>query len=269
MPELPEVETVRCGLIPYVEGQVIADVTLTRANLRRPFPRDLAQRISGHIIQTISRHGKTMFWHIEGAPLLAWHLGMSGSFRINSPAKPHDHVIITLSNGTEIRFNDPRRFGMVDYAATDPSGLDPLTPAFTAKALEAVLAGKKTPIKSALLDQSLISGIGNIYACEALYQSDIHPEAASGALDRGAIKKLHAAIIDVLERAILSGGSSLRDHVMVNGAAGKFQHHFAVYGKDQKPCLRCGSSIERIRQAGRSTFFCPQCQTAKTFGKNA
>lgn len=268
MPELPEVETVRRGLLPYVEGQKIASLTLTRATLRGPIPPELPRLVAGKTIETIDRHGKTLLWRIDGVPPLAWHLGMSGSFRVNSAARPHDHVILQLKNGAEIRFNDPRRFGMLDFAK-EKAGIDPMTPDFTAARLAELLASRATPIKSALLDQKLISGIGNIYACEALFLSAIHPKRAAGAIDKQAVKKLHGAIQKVLESAIASGGSSLRDHVMVNGEAGKFQHHFAVYDKAGHPCPTCAAPVKRIRQAGRSTFFCPQCQGAKTFGKNA
>lgn len=261
MPELPEVETVRRGLAPFIEGRAIVTFKLNRPDLRRAIPKDLAEITTGRKVTSLRRHGKTMIWEIEGGRDLAWHLGMSGSFRVNSGAKKHDHIVINLNDGTEIRFNDPRRFGALDYAKDLP-GIDPMTTEFTPSAFAGMLEGRKTPIKAALLDQNLVTGIGNIYACEALFHGDIHPAAPAGAIPKASVKKLHMAIGTVLNEAITSGGSSLRDHVMVNGEAGKFQHHFKVYGRAGKPCSRCGTAIERMKQAGRSTFFCPQCQPA-------
>lgn len=265
MPELPEVETVRQGLIPYVEGRVIKKVILNRPNIRRVIPADLAQKITDKKIKAVRRHGKTMIWDMDGVPGIAWHLGMSGSFRVNSEPKKHDHVVIELDDGGEIRFNDPRRFGALDYAG-DLKGTDPYDPAFSASFLCAQLKKRGGPIKTVLLDQTIITGIGNIYACEALFLTKIHPATSAHTLSKKQGITLHAALIKVLDDAIRSGGSSLRDHVMVNGEAGKFQHHFNVYGRTGKPCPCCDGAIERLKQAGRSTFFCPQCQPAQRLG---
>ncbi len=263
MPELPEVETVRQGLLPHVKKRVIKKVTLNRDSLRAPLPKDLKKKMEGKTIDTIDRHGKTLLWRLKGGPDLAWHLGMSGSFRVSTDDKPehgkHDHIIMDMDDGTEIAFNDPRRFGSLGYAKDLP-GIDPMTKDFSAAAFTAMLENRKGPIKVLLMDQRLISGIGNIYASEALWSSKINPERPAGEVTKAEAKKLHAAIIDVLTLAIASGGSSLRNHMNVDGKLGYFQHHFKVYGRTGKPCPRCKTTIKLLRQAGRATFFCPQCQ---------
>lgn len=263
MPELPEVETVRQGLASWVEGRRIESFALKRADLRRLIPADLPGKAKGKTILKTERHGKTMVWRLEGGHDIAWHLGMSGSFRANAGKAPlgkHDHVEIILMDGTQIVFNDPRRFGNLTYAPKDWQGVDPLTQGFTAEALAAMTAGRKAPVKALLLDQRLIAGIGNIYASEACFLAKLRPETPSGAVKPATIKKLHAAIQKVLKDAIQSGGSSLRNHMTVDGDTGKFQHRFNVYGRTGQPCRVCKTPILKIVQAGRSTFFCPVCQ---------
>lgn len=263
MPELPEVETVRQGLLPHVAAHAIEKVTLHRQSLRAPFPKDLKKNMEGKKIETIDRHGKTLLWRLSGGTNLAWHLGMSGSFKVDSGGAgetgKHDHVVLIMDNGTSITFNDPRRFGSLGYAK-DLSGIDPMTAEFTDTAFMAMLEGRRTPVKTLLMDQRLIAGIGNIYASEALWGAKINPERASGQVSGTEARKLRAAIIDVLQKAIASGGSSLRNHMNVDGKLGYFQHHFAVYGRTGKACPRCKTTIKLLRQAGRATFFCPHCQ---------
>ncbi len=263
MPELPEVETVRRGLLPYLEGKIIKRITLNRADLRGPIPKDIPTNAKGKRVTALDRHGKTMIWRLDGAPDLAWHLGMSGSFRAFHHGKPdakaHDHVVVEMEDGGTLVYNDPRRFGALGYARDLP-GIDPFEKTYTFAAFEKLFMDRKAPIKAALLDQSLITGIGNIYACEALFETHIHPARSASALKKEELKALFHAVKAVLQRAIASGGSSLRDHVMVNGEAGKFQHEFFVYGRKGKPCQRCESPIELLRQSGRASFLCPSCQ---------
>lgn len=264
MPELPEVETVRRGLLPYIEGKIIKHVELHRPTLRFPIPADLPVRMRGKTITALRRHGKSMLWDIADEQSIVWHLGMSGSFRAyhnkTNDTRKHDHVRVDMDDGATLIFNDPRRFGALLYAPESFAGIDPFDVAYTFKNFRALFQGKKTPIKSALLDQRLITGIGNIYACEALFISHIDPRRAAGDLNESELKKLYGAIKKVLEQAIASGGSSLRDHVMVNGEAGKFQNEFMVYGRAKAPCFVCQTPVNIIKQGGRSSFFCNVCQ---------
>lgn len=280
MPELPEVETVRKGLEKALRGQHTERVRLRRKDLRRPFPRGFAKRLEGRRIDRVARRAKYLIAELDDGNDLVMHLGMSGSFRIedmDAGSRPHDHVIIELSSGKRVVFNDPRRFGSMDIvpgaklAATPPFdslGIEPLGPDLTADWLAARFRGKATSIKAALLDQRIIAGLGNIYACEALWRARISPlRSASSLADRSgrptaACRRLPAAIREVLEAAIASGGSSLRNHFQTDGSLGSFQHHFKVYGKEGEPCpgKDCSGTIRRIVQAGRSTFYCPSCQ---------
>jgi len=280
MPELPEVETVRKGLEKALHGQRIARVLVRRKDLRRPFPRGFAGRLEGRRIDRVTRRAKYLIAELDDGNSLVMHLGMSGSFRIEdgaATARPHDHVTIELSSGKRAVFNDPRRFGSMDIvpsaelAATPPFdalGVEPLSPDLTAEWLAARFRGKRTPIKAALLDQRIVAGLGNIYVCEALFRARISPlRSAASLADRNgrptaACRRLPGAIRDVLEAAIASGGSSLRNHFQTDGSLGSFQHHFKVYGKEGEPCpgKGCGGTIRRIVQAGRSTFYCPSCQ---------
>ncbi|MEM8852283.1 MAG: bifunctional DNA-formamidopyrimidine glycosylase/DNA-(apurinic or apyrimidinic site) lyase [Pseudomonadota bacterium] len=287
MPELPEVETVRRGLAPVMEGARIDAVHLARADLRFPFPPAFGERLTGRTILTLGRRAKYLVGTLDDGAALIMHLGMSGAFRVcdGSPigtyhyAKgklaAHDHVTLTLGTN-QIVYNDPRRFGFMTLA--DPPveahpyfahlGVEPVAGALTAEGLAAAFVGKITPLKAALLDQRIIAGLGNIYVCEALWRARLSPRRLAGTVPRRdgsageRARRLTDAIIAVIEEAILAGGSSLRDYVAADGSLGRFQHAFAVYGREGDPCRRnvCGGVIARIVQSGRSTFFCPACQ---------
>ncbi len=292
MPELPEVETVRRGLQPVFEGARIVDVEQRRPNLRYPFPADFAARLTGRTVVSLGRRAKYLVMHLDADPVLICHLGMSGSFRVHSGAaetlpgdfhyarskdEAHDHVVFHLRDaaGADHRavFNDPRRFGFMLFAEAaqldaHPSlaglGVEPTGNALDGPLLAALLAGRRTPVKAALLDQRLIAGLGNIYVCEALWRARIAPtrQAHAVAADPGLCGDLADAIRAVIAEAIAAGGSSLRDHVRTDGSLGYFQHSFSVYGREGEPCLRpgCGGTVARIVQSGRSTFYCPSCQ---------
>ena len=274
MPELPEVETVRRSLALKISGRRIVRAELRRPDLRRPFPPTLAARLGGARIGALGRRGKYILIELDGDGLLLLHLGMSGRITLGSaalPAAAHDHVVLTLDDGTVIRFNDPRRFGLIDYvnrseAAQHPLlarlGREPLEPGFDGPYLAAALAGKVTPIKAALLDQRIVAGLGNIYACEALFRAGLSPRRLARSIGSTRASRLATAIQSVLIDAIAAGGSSLRDYVQADGALGYFQHHWAVYGREGEPCpgCNCGGGVRRIMQSGRSTFFCAKRQ---------
>ncbi|WP_370676203.1 bifunctional DNA-formamidopyrimidine glycosylase/DNA-(apurinic or apyrimidinic site) lyase [Pleomorphomonas sp. PLEO] len=290
MPELPEVETVRRGLQPVLEGATILSVTLARLALRYPFPERFANRLAGRRILGLNRRSKYLLWDIEGDDVLLAHLGMSGSFRIETPEAAsatgsvpgafalarsrdtrHDHVRFELQGGTAIIYNDPRRFGFMDLLPRAEMerhprlvglGIEPTSNLFSAGTL-AALAGRRTPLKAALLDQGIVTGLGNIYVCEALWRAELDPRRPASALaDPALAETLALAIRTVIAEAIEAGGSTLRDHMQADGTLGYFQHRFAVYDREGEPCRRpgCGGTVTRIRQAGRSTFFCPSCQ---------
>ncbi|MGI6245376.1 MAG: bifunctional DNA-formamidopyrimidine glycosylase/DNA-(apurinic or apyrimidinic site) lyase [Pseudochelatococcus sp.] len=292
MPELPEVETVRRGLEPVMTGARIMRTELRRADLRFPFPERFAQRLQERTVQALSRRAKYLVADIEGDVLLVMHLGMSGRFLIetqDAAGRPgafhrpaggnpaHDHVVFHLSNGARVTYNDTRRFGFMLLVParereTHPLfrgiGIEPLGNALDAETLARLFAGKRAPLKAALLDQRLIAGLGNIYVCEALHRAGLAPERAAGTIagDGGApteeARRLTRAIRDVLDEAIAAGGSTLRDYAHTDGSLGYFQHAFRVYGREGAPCATpgCGGSVARIVQSGRSTFFCPACQ---------
>ena len=274
MPELPEVETVRRGLALKISGRTIVRAQLNRADLRRPFPPGLARRLEGARIGGLGRRGKYILIEIDRHGLLLLHLGMSGRITAGDgdlPPARHDHVVLTLDDGTVVRFNDARRFGTIDYlrradAARHPLlgglGPEPLDPAFGGAYLAKALAGRHTPIKSALIDQRVVAGLGNIYACEALYRARLSPRRLAASIGPARAGRLAAAIREVLEEAIAAGGSSLRDYVQANGELGYFQHRWAVYGREGEPCpeCTCAEGVRRIVQAGRSTFFCQKRQ---------
>jgi formamidopyrimidine-DNA glycosylase len=274
MPELPEVETVRRGLALRISGRRILQAELRRADLRRPFPPALATHLDGARIGGLTRRGKYILIELDSDGLMLLHLGMSGRVTAGSatlPDLPHDHVVLRLDDGTVIRFNDARRFGLIDYmkrgdAAQHPLlaglGPEPLEAAFDGSYLVATLAGKMTPIKSALLDQRIVAGLGNIYVCEALFHSGISPRRLAASVGRRRADRLVAAIQSVLSEAIAAGGSSLRDYVQADGELGYFQHRFAVYGREGSPCpgCDCPGGVRRIAQSGRSTFFCAKRQ---------
>jgi len=288
MPELPEVETVRRGLAPAMEGARIARVEVRDRRLRWPIAGDFEKRIEGKTVDGLGRRAKYLTADLSSGDVLVMHLGMSGSFRIGKDAKPgvyyhekskstaHDHVVFHMSNGQTITFNDPRRFGsmkLVPRAVIDNEpllralGPEPLGNAFDAAMLAKACAGKKTSLKAALLDQRVVAGLGNIYVCEALFRARLSPKRrASTVADRAGkptarAEALVAAIKAVLNDAIKAGGSSLRDHRRTDGSLGDFQHTFLVYDREGKACPGgCKGTVKRIVQAGRSTFYCPSCQ---------
>jgi formamidopyrimidine-DNA glycosylase len=293
MPELPEVETVRRGLAPVMEGARFVAVEARRGDLRWPLPKDFARRLEGNTVTGLGRRAKYLLADLSSGEVLVMHLGMSGSFRVIAGAdaeqvpgqyhhergkhSAHDHVVFSMSNGARITFNDPRRFGSMKLVARahideEPLlralGPEPLGNAFDAAMLARACAGKKTSLKAALSDQRVVAGLGNIYVCEALHRARLSPKrrastiaTRSGAPNERAVA-LVAGIKAVLHDAIKAGGSSLRDHSRTNGELGLFQHHFRVYDREGKSCPTPGftGAVKRIVQNGRSTFFCPVCQ---------
>lgn len=278
MPELPEVETVARGLSLRMEGKRLKTLDLHRPDLRRPMPTGLKALVEGRVILGIARRAKYVLMHLSDGGTLIVHLGMSGRMLLSDPGVPptalekHDHVVFTLEDGTVVRFNDARRFGLLDYAAPgqladhrvfEGLGPEPLGNEFSGPVLAEALAGKSTPLKAALLDQRVVAGIGNIYACESLYLAGISPKRKAGTVAGARAAALVPAIRKVLKQAIAAGGSSLRDHVQPSGELGYFQHAWKVYGREGESCA-CGTRkgvVKRIVQGGRSTFFCPECQT--------
>ncbi len=274
MPELPEVETIRRGLALRISGRRIVRAELRRPDLRRPFPPMLAARLKGARIGALSRRGKYLLIELDDTGLLLLHLGMSGRITAGGPEIPeakHDHVVLSLDDGTVVRLNDPRRFGTLDYLARGTEavhpllagmGPEPLEPGFDGAYLDRALAGKLTPIKAALLDQRIVAGLGNIYVCEALYRAGLSPRRLAATVTGARAARLAAAIREILGEAIEAGGSSLRDYVQANGELGYFQHRWAVYGKEGEPCpgCNCAEGVRRIVQSGRSTFFCARRQ---------
>ena len=270
MPELPEVETVKRGLEPVLQGRILTTLNLNRPNLRYPFPDTLQNDLEGQLINRLSRRGKYICIDFDNGKTLIVHLGMSGSFAINPSAhKPHDHVIFETNDGDVIHYNDPRRFGFMllsnttdihTHSAFAKMGVEPLSNDLNAAYVFEKLKNKQTPIKTALLDQSIIAGIGNIYACEALYMTSISPLRPSSSLLMTEIENLVIAVRDVLISAIESGGSTLRDHRQADGKMGYFQHRFKVYDREGTNCPETNDKIIRIAQSGRSTFYCPAKQ---------
>lgn len=290
MPELPEVETVRMGLVPALEGHKFVHVETRRGDLRIPFPQDFAKRLIGRHVRRLRRRAKYLLAELDRGETLVIHLGMSGRMAVYAEGKEcklgqyvyeafppeagygkHDHVVMETDAPARIVFTDHRRFGLmtlIDTKTVDKDklfrdlGAEPLSDAFGALYLIDALKGKKTPIKGALLDQRVIAGIGNIYACEALFRAGISPKRVASRVQKPSIALLVHAIRSVLTQAIKAGGSSLRDYKKADGDLGNFQHHFAVYDREGEPCPRkgCGSTVKRIVQAGRSTFYCPTCQ---------
>jgi len=274
MPELPEVETVRRGLALKMSGRRILHAELRRPDLRRPFPPALAKRLNGARIGGLGRRGKYILIELDSDGVLLLHLGMSGRVTAGTaalPDAPHDHVVLRLDDGTVIRFNDARRFGLLDYVKRGEEkqhpllaglGPEPLEAEFNGAYLTAALAGKMTPIKSALLDQKIVAGLGNIYVCEALFRSAVSPRRLAASIGRGRAQRLVNGVRTVLTEAIEAGGSSVRDYVQANGQLGYFQHRWAVYGHEGDPCpgCDCDGAVRRIVQSGRSTFFCAKRQ---------
>ncbi len=277
MPELPEVETVRLGLVPILEGRRLVHVEARRPDLRIAFPPQFAERLIGRRIEKLRRRAKYLLAYLDRDEILLIHLGMSGRFfvdlkRANSTGMgTHDHVMFETDRGARVVYSDHRRFGLMTLLSTDELqshkllkglGPEPLTADFSAAHLTKTLRGKKTPIKSALLDQRVVAGLGNIYVCEALFRARVSPKRLAARVDGDQVKRLVLSIRTVLGDAIAAGGSTLRDYRQADGELGYFQHQFRVYGRESERCTKrgCRGRIKRIVQSGRSTFFCPVCQ---------
>ncbi|MEA3024281.1 MAG: formamidopyrimidine-DNA glycosylase [Alphaproteobacteria bacterium] len=292
MPELPEVETVRRGLQPVMEGARIVKAEARRGDLRRPLPKDFVKRLEGRTVTGLGRRAKYLLADLSSGEVLMMHLGMSGSFRVtqeNGEKTPgefhhpraedraHDHIVFHMSSGARIAFNDPRRFGLMllvprtelaDHPLMKAIGPEPLGNAFDAAMLAAACRGKKTSLKAALSDQKVVAGLGNIYVCEALHRARLSPkrQASTVATRTGTPTARAEVLVDaikaVLQDAIKAGGSSLRDHRQTDGELGYFQHHFRVYDREGARCVTpgCKGTVKRIVQTGRSTFYCPTCQ---------
>jgi formamidopyrimidine-DNA glycosylase len=293
MPELPEVETVRRGLEPAMDGARFVKVEVRRGDLRWPLPRDFARRLEGKTVAGIGRRAKYLFVDLSTGDVLIMHLGMSGSFYVFHAGRAagvsnyyqqraqhaaHDHIVFHMSSGAIVTFNDPRRFGSMKIVPrknldAEPLikelGPEPLGNEFDAAMLARACAGKKTSLKAALLDQKVVAGLGNIYVCEALHRARLSPKRLASTIAGKAgtpnerAERLVTAIKAVLNEAIKAGGSSLRDHKMTDGELGAFQHHFRVYDREGQKCVTagCEGTVKRIVQNGRSTFYCPRCQT--------
>ena len=275
MPELPEVETVRRGLIPVMEGQVIALAQVNRPDLRFALPERMAERLTGAMVRALRRRSKYILADLSTEETLLIHLGMSGRMLISGAvvgqfhhpaALKHDHVVFDMGNGARVTFNDARRFGAMDLMPTgaghkllDGIGPEPLSNDFHEGWLASRLKGA-TPIKAALLDQKNVAGLGNIYVCEVLHRAGIPPTRLARDVTAEELARLVPLIREVLSEAIEAGGSSLRDYRQADGELGYFQHTFRVYDREGQPCTTCGTPVERIVQSGRSSFFCPHCQ---------
>ena len=282
MPELPEVETVRRGLLPVMEGVGLIRTDVNRPDLRWPFPDRMAERLTEVTITALRRRSKYILGDLSSGETLILHLGMSGrilisgdplgQFHHDHPApEKHDHVVFHLANGARVTFNDPRRFGAMDLIATPEVeshkllkklGPEPLGNAFDETYLVEALKGRRTPIKSALLDQSVVAGLGNIYVCEVLYRAGISPLRKASHISSARLGSLVPHIRDVLGEAIEAGGSSLKDYRQTDGELGYFQHRFRVYDREGEACqtVDCAGQIARVVQSGRSSFFCRNCQ---------
>lgn len=279
MPELPEVETVCRGLAPHLEGRVLVRVQQRRPNLRFPFPPRFCERLTGRRVEAVRRRAKYILMHLDDGGVLIAHLGMSGRMVIlERPPESfgaHDHVVFETDAGATVLFNDARRFGVMDLTTEEalaehplirPLGPEPLGNEFSGPVLAQRLAGRMSPIKAALLDQTVVAGLGNIYVAEALFQARLSPRRIAATVSGVRAERLATAIREVLGRAIAAGGSTLRDYVQASGELGYFQHQFAVYDREGQPCPGCTcdvlrtGGIKRIVQSGRSTFYCPQRQ---------
>jgi formamidopyrimidine-DNA glycosylase len=269
MPELPEVETTVRGLARFLEGERIARVSVNRPDLRRPFPPDLVQALTGAKVTTLGRRAKYGLVHTDRGSTMIFHLGMSGRWRIE-PETPdkHDHLVIETGSGHVLALNDARRFGSVDLVETEALesfgpfvalGPEPLGEELTPAYLVKVFAGRVAPVKPLLLDQRIVAGLGNIYVCEALHRAHIRPDREAGSIGRAAIGRLVPAIKEVLEESIAAGGSTIRDYAQPNGELGYFAASWRVYGREGDAC-DCGGNVARMVQGGRSTFWCGKCQ---------
>lgn len=283
MPELPEVETVRRGLVPVLEGARIGDVRLNRPNLRYPFPEGFAQKLEGATVLRLERRAKYLLFHLDTQAVWVTHLGMTGRFHVSGKGldggyyhaqdsqERHRHVEMIAGSETHLAFYDPRRFGFMLLLTPDALyaqgwwkglGIEPLSDDLTGESLHAAFSGRRQNLKALLMDQKLIAGLGNIYVCEALFVARLNPERLGVSLTLEEAGRLSAAIKSVLLAAVEAGGSSISDFAGATGALGYFQHRFAVYDREGQPCLACGTPIVRAVQAGRSTFYCPACQKA-------
>jgi formamidopyrimidine-DNA glycosylase len=291
MPELPEVETVRRGLEAALVGASFARVEQRRPDLRFPFPERFAARLENRTVTSLGRRAKYLVADLSSGEVLVMHLGMTGRFLVTQNgatyapgefqhaggASAHDHVVFHLSNGARVTYNDARRFGLMDLVPRAElescrhfrdMGLEPLGSELSGEAIARLFAGRRAPLKAALLDQTLIAGLGNIYVCEALFRARLHPEAPAGSLARASGKptekahRLADVIRDVLTEAVAAGGSTLRDYARTDGSLGYFQHAFRVYDREGEPCETpaCRGVVQRLVQSGRSTFYCPSCQ---------
>ena len=285
MPELPEVETVRRGLLPVLEGRRIERAEVRRAGLRWPFPERMAERLAGARVEGIGRRSKYLLAALDTGETWIVHLGMTGRMLVGgrvlgeyvhdagaeAAGSPHDHVVLDVEGGARVTFNDARRFGVMDLWPTAALhehrllrgiGPEPLGHEFSEATLARAFRGKAAPVKAALLDQRLLAGMGNIYASEALHRAGIHPARAAGRVSGARLARLAPVIRAVLEEAIEAGGSTLRDHRQADGELGTFQHRFRVYDRAGQPCRTegCAGTVRRIVQGGRSTFYCPACQ---------
>ena len=270
MPELPEVETTRRGLLRHVIGRRIRSVVVRNGNLRWPVPRDLSKRLEGEEVIDVRRRGKYLLFDCRRGHLLV-HLGMSGRLTLvpeGAPARAHDHVDLRFEGARALRLTDPRRFGAMlwvagkaeDHALLRGLGLEPLEPAFTGKALHEKARGRRVAVKQFLMDSRIVTGVGNIYASEALFHAGIHPLRSVSRISLARWERLAASVRSTLERALAAGGTTLRDFASAEGHAGAFQHQRAVYGREGERCIRCGTPIRALRQGQRSTFYCPACQ---------
>ena len=280
MPELPEVETVRRGLSPAMEGRVIERLEVNRPDLRFPFPDRFKERVEGATITRMDRRAKFLVTELSTGEALIMHLGMSGRYTVNdtrtadfhhdpgtNPA--HDHVVFHLEDGATVTYNDPRRFGFMElwpiedieaYPRVKDLGPEPLSNQFNAAYLDEVFRGKTAPIKAALLDQNMIAGLGNIYVCEALFHAGISPRRKASSVIGQRNQRLAVAINQVISEAIAAGGSSISDFTSASGELGYFQKQFSVYDREGEPCRVCSTPVKRLVQSGRSTFYCSNCQ---------
>jgi len=274
MPELPEVETIKNGLANKLHNKIISDAVINRPNLRTFFPDNFTENLKDKKLTAFKRRSKYLLIELDNDYILISHLGMSGKFTIFSdnedyPKDKHDHVVINFTDGSSLVYNDIRRFGLMDFVQKNELekhklfvnlAPEPLTQDFNTDYLYNILKNKKTNIKNAIMDSHIVVGVGNIYACESLFKCKISPTRSCNTIKSSEISKLIDIIKETLKEAIASGGSTLKDYRKEDGTMGYFQHSFKVYGREKEKCTICSSKIERIKQQGRSTFFCPECQ---------
>ena len=270
MPELPEVETIKCGLIPHLKDAVIQNTVVRQHQLRWPIPNTLSSHLNLQKIRTVSRRGKYLLIHLGSGTLIV-HLGMSGSlcvFNANIPIRPHDHVDIILSDKKIVRYHDPRRFGAILWTQDDPMshpllksiGIEPLDKQFTGANLHQQSLNRQVPIKSFIMNSKVVAGIGNIYAAEALFLARLHPTTPAGQITLNQYEQLVLAIKTVLTQAIAAGGTTLKDFIDSNGQPGYFAQKLFVYGRAKQPCMICHKPLQLLKMGQRSTVFCEQCQ---------